>query len=228
MATPQVRLRRALICAAGGSAAALLLSGCGGAHGTLTRSDTPGSAGPVDVGQTTTPTPASPAPVPSGTTPAPTTTKAAAKTTTKKKTRTGSALSAGHVFIAAPGYGGPNPLLGVSDESTITVLGVSSDPSTQWYVTRVSSRPNTFQLMSPENSEEIDAYCLSNDARGGFSLAVCNQKAAQAFTFTPQAKKGTFTIDAAGGAVSVKDDGLASTRGGAHTMFTVSSTPEDS
>jgi hypothetical protein len=201
-----------------------VLTGCG-VFGGPSPSTVSGTAGPADAGKTATSATTSAAPVTS----APTTTTPTTTTTTKatpKKTAKPASLTEGHVFIATPAPGGgPKGLLGVSEDSKITVLGVSTDPSTQWYLKRISS--GTFQLMSPVNSEEIDANCLSNDAGGGFSLAVCNtKKAAQAFTFSAQGKNA-FTIAAGGGAVAIEDDSIVSGPDRTPTVFTVTRTPED-
>jgi hypothetical protein len=204
------------LCAASVSVT-LLLSACSG--GSVLKDD----AGPADAGRSSAPVTTTTAAVTS-TSPAPSTTAAEPSTPASSISNQ---LTEGHVFIATPAPGGgPKGLLGITGDSKITVLGISTDPSTQWYLKRI--RAGTFQLMSPVNSEEIDAYCLSNDAQGGFGLAVCNKKkAAQAFTFSARSRKNTFTISAAGGPVSIEDDGIVSGPGRTPTVFTVTPTPED-
>lgn len=221
--------RRAVIGGLAGPAALILLSACGGSHGTITRLTAAAS--------TTATTTASATATASTATQPPRAATDPPATDAPSATAPSTALTSlglppkGPVLIAAPAANGVRRLLTVSTNGKVSMSGTTPDDTTRLVLRPATTSNSQYLIMSPQHSEEKDAYCLTNAAgtggddnpEGTFGLAVCDRRSlSQLFTFSPSYEGDGFVIAAPYGTIMAKGSRAYSVVSENPTHFTVS------
>lgn len=111
------------------------------------------------------------------------------------------------VLIKAPKYQGKNRIMSIGGDGVVDLKrskatksnGLSAE-GTWMGLTKVGSK---YQIMSLNDSEEINAYCVQQKQSGVLNIAICDDsKSNQRFSFKP-AKGGKYTIVGKWGALEV-------------------------
>ena len=101
------------------------------------------------------------------------------------------------VLIKAQKYKGKDRILTVNKGGTISLKRskptASNGLSTEGTWMKLAKVGKKYQIMSLNDSHEIDAYCIQQKQNGTMNLALCNsEKKNQLFSFKPTGKQ--FTI----------------------------------
>ncbi len=105
------------------------------------------------------------------------------------------------VLIKAPKYQGKNRIVSIGGDGKVDLKqakptksnGLSSEGTTM-VLKKVGTKNPKYQIMSSNDSHEIDAYCVQQKQNGRLSIAVCDKKKAnQLFDFAHSGDK--FSIE---------------------------------